>query len=155
MDKEAPRAGAAGACPPAKKRHAPTIWRVSDALWARIAPLLPPPPQDKKKAGRPRVDDRRALDGIIYVLRTGCQWKQVPQEFSSGSTCHLRFSAWVKAGVFGRVWAVLLTAYDELHGIEWEWQSLDAALGKAPGIPKKGRRSRRSGPTPPTGPGPA
>jgi len=137
-----------------KPKPPPTIWRVSDELWQQIQPLIPPPPP-KKKDGRPRVDERRVLDGIIYVLRTGCQWKQVPKEFSSGSTCHLRFSQWVQEGLFAQIWALLLREYDQLHGIDWEWQSLDGALGKAPGVPKRGHKRRRSAPTPPTGPSPA
>ncbi len=77
-----------------KIKSAPTIWRVPDDLWAEVEPLLPPP-KPRKKLGRPRVPDRLVLDGILYVLRTGCQWKAVPKEFGSGSTCHLRFSEWV------------------------------------------------------------
>jgi putative transposase len=146
-----------------KPKHPPTIWRIPAELWEKIKDLIPPLPP-KKKPGRPRVDDRRVLNGILYVLRTGCQRKQVPREFSSGSTCHKRFSEWVQAGVFAQMWAVLLVEYDALHGIDdeqdlrpranWEWQSLDSAMGKAPGVPKKGQRSRRSGPTRPTAPGP-
>jgi putative transposase len=139
---------------PTKPKHPPTIWRVSDELWQQIQPILPPLPP-KKKPGRPRVEDRIVLDGILYVLRTGCQWKKVPKEFRSGSTCHLRFSEWVQAGVFAQMWALLLTRYDELHGIDWEWQSMDGARGKAPGVPKKGHKKRRLAPIPPTGPSPA
>jgi putative transposase len=136
---------------PTKPQPSPTIWRLSDELWQQIQSLIPPPPPTKK-VGRPRVDDRRILDGIIYVLRTGCQWKQVSKEFSSGSTVHARFSEWVRAGVFAQMWALLLRDYDQLHGIDWEWQSMDGALGKAPGVPKKGHKTRRSVPTPPTAP---
>jgi len=136
---------------PTKPKPAPTIWHVSDAMWQQIQPIIPPLPP-KKKLGRPRLDDRRVLDGILYVLRTGCQWKQVPKEFGSGSTVHARFCDWVQAGVFATMWALLLTCYDELHGIDWQWQSLDAAMGKAPGVPKKGRRNLRLVPAPPTAP---
>jgi transposase len=89
------------------------------------------------------VPDRIVLDGILYVLRSGCPWKHVPREFGSGSTCHLRFSMWVNSGVFARLWQVLLEHYDDLKGINWDWQSLDAALGKAPGIVKKGLSTKR------------
>ncbi len=95
------------------------------------------------------MPDRIVLDGILYVLRSGCPWKAVPREFSSGSTCHKRFSEWVRAGVFARLWEVLLERYDDLKGINWDWQSLDAALGKAPGIAKKGASTKRSDPTQP------
>ncbi len=120
------------------KKPAPTLWRVPDDLWAEIEPLLPKP-GPKKKAGRPRVPDRVILDGVLYVLRTGCQWKAIPKEFSSGSTCHRRFSEWVKAGVFAKLWAVVLDRYDELKGLDWDWQALDSAIVKAPlGGPETG-----------------
>jgi transposase len=76
-----------------KPKQAPTIWRVSDEMWQQIQPVIPSRPA-KKKLGRPRVEDRLVLDGILYVLRTGCQWKHVPKEFSSGSTVHGRFCEW-------------------------------------------------------------
>lgn len=112
------------------KKPAPTIWRVPDDLWAKIEPLLPKP-GPKKKPGRPGVPNRVVLDGILYVLRMGCQWKAVSKEFSSGSTCHLRFSEWIRAGVFVRLWAILVKRYDELKGLDWQWQALDSATVKA------------------------
>jgi len=133
-----------------KKERLPTIWQVDDELWARVEPLLPTPKPRKDLRGRPRVPDRIVLNGIIFVLRSGCPWKHVSKEFSSGSTCHLRFSAWVREGVFAKLWVVLAEHYDELRGIQWDWQSLDAALGKAPGIVKKGPPTRRSAATPQT-----
>jgi len=104
---------------------------VPDDLWELIKPLLPP---DKPPGanGRPRVLNRTVLNGILYVLRTGCQWKMVPREYSSGSTCHLRFQTWVRAGVFERIWRVCLRHYDELRGIDWRFQSLDSATVSAP-----------------------
>jgi transposase len=127
-----------------KKERVPTIWHIDDELWAQLEPLLPPRKPGKAPGGRPPIPDRRVLDGILYVLRSGCPWKHVPKEFGSGSTCHLRFSGWVREGVFVKLWVVLLERYDNLKGIEWDWQSLDAALGKAPGIVKKGPPTKRS-----------
>jgi len=72
------------------------------------------------------------LDGMLYVLRTGCQWKMLPTEYGSGSTCHRRFQEWVRKGVFQKLWVKLLERYDELKGISWEWQSLDSLTVKAP-----------------------
>jgi transposase len=72
------------------------------------------------------------MDGILYVLRTGCQWKALPREFGSGSTCHRRFQEWVQSGVFLRLWAQVLGEYDQRHGIGWRWQSVDSVSVKAP-----------------------
>jgi len=72
------------------------------------------------------------MDGIFYVLRTGCQWKAVPQEFGSGSTIHRYFQSWTNDGVFHRLWAARLRHYDERRGIAWRWQCLDGAQTKAP-----------------------
>ncbi len=104
---------------------------IPEDLWNLIEPLLPPdkPPGDN---GRPRVSNRTVLNGILYVLRTGCQWKMVPPQYSSGSTCHLRFQTWVRAGIFERIWRVCLQHYDDLQGIDWRFQSLDSATVSAP-----------------------
>jgi transposase len=112
-----------------KKRNG--LREIPDDLWALIEPILPP---DKPLGanGRPRVPNRVVLTGILYVLRTGCQWKMVPGEYSSGSTCHLRFQTWVRAGLFERIWRVCLQHYDDLKGIDWRYQSLDSAIIPAP-----------------------
>jgi putative transposase len=113
------------------KRRLRTIWRLPDDLWTQLQSLLPPekPPGTP---GRPVVPFRRVMDGILYVLRTGCQWKALPREYGSGSTCHRRFQQWVQAGVFERLWATLLRHYDDLHHIQWRWQALDSVMVKAP-----------------------
>lgn len=104
---------------------------IPEDLWKLIEPLLPP---DKPPGanGRPRAPNRLVLNGILYVLRTGCQWKMVPRQYSSGSTCHLRFQTWVRAGVFEKVWRVCLKHYDHLRGIDWRFQSMDSATVSAP-----------------------
>ena len=106
-------------------------WRIPDELWDRIEPLLPRI-RRSRKGGRPPIPFRQVFDGIFYVLRTGCQWKAVPPEFGSGSTLHRRFQACVKRGVFRKLWAAGLMEYDELQGIQWDWQSIDGAMTKAP-----------------------
>ncbi len=109
----------------------PTIWHIPDDLWDEFKQVLPP---EKKlgRVGRPIVLYRRVMDGILYVLRTGCQWKKIPKEYAPGSTCHRRFQEWVRKGVFQKVWQRLLDRYDEQKGIGWNWQSLDSATVKAP-----------------------
>ncbi len=104
---------------------------VPDDLWERIEPLLPAE-RPKPKGGRPRVLDRVAMAGIIYRVRTGCPWKALPSDFGSGSTCHLRLTQWVRAGVFARIHRELLLYYDKRRGIKWDFASLDGAMAKAP-----------------------
>ena len=94
-------------------------------------PLLPRY-QKSPKGGQPRNDLRMVADGIFYVLRTGCQWKAAPKEFGSGSSLHRYFQDWVEAGVFRKLWKASLLEYDELQGIQWNWQSVDGAMTKSP-----------------------
>lgn len=124
-------------------------WELSDSLWERIAPLLPKPKsrfqgrgrQRRNLGGRPAADGRQLISGILYVLRTGCQWNALPQTFGvSGKTAHRYFQRWVRAGVFKRMWQAGLFEYDELKGIDWKWQAADGAITKAPlGGEKTGR----------------
>ena len=75
-----------------------TIGRNPTDLWLRIAPM-PGEEERPGSRGRPPVMFRKVMDGILYVLRTGCQWKALPREYGAGSTCHRRFQQWVRAGV--------------------------------------------------------
>jgi putative transposase len=106
-------------------------FRVPDEMWERIKPLLPVA-RPKPKGGRPRNDDRKMMDAIYYVLRTGIQWKALPTSVGAGSSVHDRFQEWQQAGVFRNMWAAGLRAYDAAKGIEWEWQAMDGAMTKAP-----------------------
>ena len=106
-------------------------WRIPDELWERIEPLLPLP-KSKPKGGRPRMADRPAMDAIFYVLRTGCQWKALPRTLGASSTVHDRFQEWQQAKLFGRLWKDGLLEYDQLKGLDWEWQAMDGAMTKAP-----------------------
>lgn len=109
-------------------------WRISDALWAKIQPLLPLP-EDHHPLGchRKRVPDRAAMDAIFFVLRTGCQWNALSGTgICSSSSAHRRFQEWTAAGVFEEFWRQGLLAYDELVGIDWSWLSMDGAMTKAP-----------------------
>lgn len=133
----------------------PTIWRVDNALWALLEPMLKSE-KVRKKPGRPRRDDRAIFDGLIWLARTGAQWSQLPREFGPKSTVHERFSEWIETGALERAWAVLLHAYDADIGLEWTWQAADGCIVKAP-FGKKGVLARRTprGATPPTGANPA
>ena len=114
-------------------------WEVTDEFWKRVEPLVPArqPLAGKvylRKAGggRKPKDARLVFEGIVYVLRTGCQWKALPERFGSASAIHTRFLQWEKAGVFEKLWKAGLAEYDDLQGIAWRWQSIDGAMMKAP-----------------------
>ena len=124
-----------------KKKRLPTIRKIPDSVWNEVKDILPneKPPET---VGRPSVPYRTVLDGILYVLRTGCQWKSLPREYGSGSTCHRRFQEWVRSRVFQKLWIRMLEIYDDARGIKWKWQSLDSASIKAP--LGRGRRKRQA-----------
>lgn len=113
-----------------KGRRLAVIWEIPDALWAKIEPILledcPP-----KSTGRPHGDWRLALNGIIFRMRSGVQWNQLPRRFGDDSTVHRWFQRWNQNGVVQRLWALLLSECEELGGVHWEWQAADGALAKA------------------------
>jgi transposase len=106
-------------------------WRIPDVLWQRIEPLLPPRPNHPLGCHNPRVDDRRAMDAIFFVLRTGCQWNALNATgICSSSSAHRRFQEWTAAGVFVTLWAEGLREYDGLKGLDWSWTAMDGAMTK-------------------------
>jgi transposase len=114
-----------------RKEFRGSSWLLPDALWRYIHPLLPKYPSSSR-GGRPRADLRQVMNGIFYILRTGCHWKAVPREYGSGSTIHRYFQEWVELGVFQRLWRDRLRQYDRRRRIGWSWQSLDGAMTKSP-----------------------
>jgi putative transposase len=122
----------------------PTIWNCPDELWVLIKPVLDE--LDPPHLGhRQRIDPRKALDGIIYRMRSGVQWNQLPEIFGDDASVHRTMQRWITRGVFDRLWALLIEHCDELGGVDWVWQSIDGSMGKARfgGI--------ASAPTPPIG----
>jgi transposase len=113
-----------------KVKYLSTIKRIPDALGNEIRLILPSE-KPNNTIGRPAAF-RKVFDGILYVLRTGCQWKMLPKEYGSESTCHRRFQQWSTCKVFERLWTRLLKVYDDVVGIQWNWQSLDSASIYAP-----------------------
>jgi len=94
---------------------------------------LLPDEKPNNTIGRPVVPFRKVMDGILYVLRTGCQWKiLLPKEYGSGSTCHRRFQQWVQLDIFKKIWMKLLEEYDDRRGIKLDWQSIDSISIKSP-----------------------
>jgi transposase len=105
-----------------QKKPLPTIWRVPDELWEIIEPILTEhdPP---KSTGRPRVDQRAALDAIIFRMRSGCQWNRLPEEFPDDSSVHRTFQRWIELGVLDLIWESLIEQCEELGGVNFEWQA--------------------------------
>src|SRR3954469_9158919 len=114
---------------------------IPDELWRKIEPLLPERANTHRfGGGRPRAADRACMDGIFFVLRTGCQWKALSATgICPSSTAHDRFQEWVQAGVFLRLWEAGLLEYDQLKGVDWSWLSMDGCMTKAPLGGKKDR----------------
>lgn len=111
---------------------------VTDELWAAVEPLLPlHPPQPK--GGRPWVDDRAALTGIVFVLLTGLPWEYLPAEMNCGSgmTCWRRLRDWQEAGVWAELHAVMLDRLEAANKIDWSRVACDSATVPAP-LAKKG-----------------
>ena len=117
---------------------------VTDELWEVIEPLLPEEPP-KPKGGRPRVPDRAALTGILFVLKTGIPWEMLPQEMGCGCgmTCWRRLEEWHEAGVWARLRQTLLDRLGKADEIDWERASLDSAAVAAPGGVRRPARTRR------------
>jgi transposase len=117
---------------------------VSDELWEIVEFLLPEEPP-KPKGGRPRLDDRAALTGILFVLKSGIPWEMLPQEMGCGSgvTCWRRLKEWQEAGVWERLLSVLLDCLGGDDQIEWERASLDSAIIPAKRGAQRPERIRR------------
>lgn len=117
---------------------------ISDELWAVIEPLLPSQPP-RPKGGRPRIADRAALTGILFVLKTGTPWEMLPPEMGCGSgmTCWRRLRDWQTAGVWDLLHQVLLDRLGQADRIDWSRASIDASTVAAPGGAKKPGRIQR------------
>jgi transposase len=130
-------------------------WIVSDGLWERIVPLLPARrPRNPRRPGRRRLDDRKALCGILFVLHTGIQWEFLPQQlgFGSGMTCWRRLAEWNAAGVWQRLHEVLLAELNAAGKLDWSRAVIDSSHVRAARRgPKAGRaRSIAAGRAPST-----
>ena len=108
---------------------------VSDALWKRLEPLLPPPPPRRFRfPGRKPLDYRKILTGILFVLKTGIAWDDLPADLGCGcgKTCRSYLQAWQQAGVSHQLHAVLLAELNGADAIDWERAVIDASFAKAP-----------------------
>ena len=120
-------------------------WRIPDSLWEKMECLLPPRKKHPLGCHNPRVPDKNAMDAILFVLRTGCQWNSLDATgICSCASAYRRFREWTEAGVFEEFWRYGLFKYDQLKGIDWSWLSMDGAITKAPlGGEKNGEKSYR------------
>ena len=117
---------------------------VPDALWAVVEPLLPPEPP-KPKGGRPRLSDRAALTGILFVLQSGIPWEMLPQEMGCGCgmTCWRSLRDWQEAGVWDRLQRALLDRLGRHNAIDFRRAALDSASVAAKrGVRRPGRTQR-------------
>ena len=104
---------------------------VPDEVWNHVKAWIPERVRGPE-GGREPVEARRVFRGIVYRLKTGCQWAAIPKEFGSGSTCRRRFREWERAGVFHMLHTEMLLYYDREVGLDLNWCSLDSATVKAP-----------------------
>lgn len=118
---------------------------VSDQLWEAIEPLLPPPP-DHAFGGRPRLSDRAALTGILFVLKSGIPWAMLPPEMGcgSGTTCWRRLRDWQEAGVWHKLHILLLDRLQVAERIDWSRVSVDASSVPAPRGAQPAGQTRRT-----------
>lgn len=105
---------------------------VRDELWELVEPLLPIE-RPKPKGGRPRKPDRQALTGILFVLKTGIPWEDLPQEMGCGCgmTCWRRLRDWAQAGVWEQIHLVCLERLQEADRIDWRRAVVDSASVRA------------------------
>jgi transposase len=109
---------------------------VSDELWQILVPLIPPrKPRRFRYPGRKPLDDRKALTGILFVLKTGIPWEQLPAEMGCGSgmTCWRRLQHWNEVGVWAKLHQVLLARLDDAHLINWTRAAVDSTFARALG----------------------
>jgi transposase len=125
-------------------------WRIPDVLWEKIEPFLPPPKPHPLGCHKAPVPAREAMNGILFVLRTGCQWNALNgTKICTSSSAHRWFQTWLQAGVFLDLWKRGLLDFDKIEGIDWTWLSMDGAMTKAPlggkndGAQSYGSRQRR------------
>ena len=115
--------------------------RLTDEQWSKIGPLLPRMPRGGK-GGRPWVDHREVIDGILWVLKTGARWRDLPEGYPSPSTCWRRLGRWEEDGTWLRIWRTFLSQLDMEGRLRWEESFIDGTFFPAKkGAPKSGKPS--------------
>src|SRR5262249_24553779 len=114
---------------------------LTDGQWALIRPLLPPP----ARTGQPRANDRRTIDGILYILITGCRWQDLPRDYGAPTTVWRRLKCWGEGGVWERIWRATLATLDQQGKLDWSMTFLNGSYAPATkggdkvGLTKKGK----------------
>jgi transposase len=101
---------------------------LNDEQWERLQPLLP---AQKPRTGRPNLDHRQVVNGILWILRTGAPWRDLPERYGKWPTVSSRFYRWREAGIWDRVWAQLQSEADEQEQIDWQVHFLDGTVVRA------------------------
>jgi transposase len=103
---------------------------LSDEQWSLISHLFPKP-KPHPRGGRPSAETRRCLEGILWVLRTGARWKDLPRSFPSYVTCWRRFVAWSRSGLWEQIWSYLVHRLDDQGKVDWEAGMADGTFASA------------------------
>ncbi len=103
---------------------------LTEAQWQKIAPLLPKPPK-QRKGGRPWIQNRRVLEGILWILRSGARWQDLPEKFPHPSTCWRRLRDWEERGVLLNIWRTFLSELNQRQQWKWSESFLDGSFAPA------------------------
>ena len=118
---------------------------LTEAQWKKIAPLLPKPPRHHK-GGRPWIENRRVLEGILWILRSGARWQDLPEKYPHPSTCWRRLRDWDEQGVWLAIWRAFLSELNERQQLKWSESFLDGSFAPAKkGAPKSEKPSGARG----------
>jgi transposase len=121
--------------------------RLTKQQWEAIRAHLPQA-KASPRGGRPRVEDRRCFEGILWILWTGCQWSELPRRYGSPSTCWRRLKHWEETGVLLKLWRALLAQLNDQQKLRWDECFVDGSFVPAKkGGPKSGRRNAARGPS--------
>ena len=104
---------------------------LAEAQWKKIAPLLPKPPK-QRKGGRPWIENRRVLEGILWILRSGARWQDLPEKFPHPSTCWRRLRDWEERGIWLNIWRSFLSELNERQQLKWSESFLDGSFARRP-----------------------
>jgi len=109
---------------------------VTDGQWKKIEPLLRKGRPKRSRTGRPPANDRSCFEGILWVLRSGARWRDLPPQYPSGVTCWRRLRRWEDSGALLAAWRQLLSRLDQRHLLNWQETFMDGSFAPA----KKGAR---------------